>query len=512
MPDEATSPTPEQLWEKAAAYLESNETDGAQKCLLHWALLLDTETKKEWLDRLPQELFNAVSSIVQTAETISANANDTALAWVSIGQVWLDRDQPEWARSCFEKATSTGPDVAMAHHQLGLFHHQNGDIGQALKSLQQASQLDPGNAGIWHNIGQCHQKAADGERAIEAYETALAIEPTHPLAGVELAAILLKKLDLDEAISRLSAVIKQHPDNAAARHNRSQILLLQGEFEQGWIDFGYRFLAGTREHYPVDTHWNGEPIVDKHLLVHFEQGLGDTIMFSRFLPQVKALCGRLTFECQLTLVEQLRHSFPGIDIVAEGEAPTDFDVHLPLFTLGERLGLDETNLLGDRAYLTPPASTALPDSGKLRVGLAWAGNPHHKNDAKRSIAWEQFGTLTKLGDIDFYNLQVGPRAADCADSKVVSLEGQLNDVDATAAVIEQLDLVITVDTAVAHLAGALGKPTWVLLPAVPDWRWQLHRTDSPWYPQVKLYRQDIDEESWPKTLDRVKQALAKRLA
>ena len=117
-----------------------------------------------------------------------------------------------------------------------------------------------------------------------------------------------------------------------------------------------------------------------------------------------------------------------------------------------------------------------------------------------------------MGDINFYNLQVGPRAADCADSKVVSLEGQLNDVDATAAVIEQLDLVITVDTAVAHLAGALGKPTWVLLPAVPDWRWQLHRTDSPWYPQVKLYRQDIDEESWPKTLDRVKQALAKRLA
>ena len=139
MPDEATSPTPEQLWEKAAAHLESNEPDGAQKCLLHWALLLDTETKKEWLDRLPQELFNAVSSIVQTAETISANANDTALAWVSIGQVWLDRDQPEWARSCFEKATSTGPDVAMAHHQLGLFHHQNDDIGQ--RSEEHTSEL-----------------------------------------------------------------------------------------------------------------------------------------------------------------------------------------------------------------------------------------------------------------------------------------------------------------------------------------------------------------------------------
>jgi len=510
MPDETSSPTPEQLWEKAAAYLESGETDGAQKCLLHWALLLDAATKKEWLDRLPPELFNAISCIVQTAETVSANPNDTALAWVSIGQVWLDRDQPEWAHSCFEKATNIGPDIAMAHHKLGLSWHEKGDVGQAQKSLQQASQLDSGNAGIWHNLGQCHQKAEHRGQAIEAFETALAIEPDHPLAGVELAFIRLGELNLAEANARLSAVIKEHPDNAAARHNRSQVLLLQGQFKQGWIDFAYRFLAGTREHYPVDTHWNDEPIGDKHLLVHFEQGLGDTIMFSRFLPLAQRLCGKLTFECQRTLVDLLRHSFPGIDIVAEGEAPTDFDVHLPLLTLGERLGLDETNLLGDKAYLTPPYQAPLPDSGRLRVGLAWAGNPHHKNDANRSIAWKQFATLTELDEVDFFSLQVGPRAADCAGSNVVSLEGQLNDFAATAAVIEQLDIVITVDTTVAHLAGALGKPTWVLLPAVPDWRWQLSRADSPWYAQVKLYRRDTGDEGWPETLDRVKQDLAKR--
>jgi len=144
--------------------------------------------------------------------------------------------------------------------------------------------------------------------------------------------------------------------------------------------------------------------------------------------------------------------------------------------------------------------------------LAWAGNPQHKNDANRSIAWEQFATLTELDGGDFFSLQVGPRAADCAGSEVVSLEGQLNDVAATAAVIEPLDLVITVDTAVAHLTGALGKPTWVLITAMPDWRWQLSRTDSPWYSHVKLYRQDAGKAGWPKTLDRVKQDLPKRLA
>ena len=221
MPDVISSPTPDQLWEKAAAYLESGETDGAQKCLLHWALLLDAATKKEWLDRLPPELFNAVSCIVQTAETVSANPNDTALAWVSIGQVWLDRDQPEWAHSCFEKATDTGPDIAMAHHQLGLSWLKKGDVGQAQKSFQQAAKLNPGDAGTWHNLGKCHQEARQNERAVEAYETALAIEPDHPLAGVALASIRLDEFDLAEANVRLSGVIGHHPDNAAGRHNRS---------------------------------------------------------------------------------------------------------------------------------------------------------------------------------------------------------------------------------------------------------------------------------------------------
>ncbi len=221
MPDETSSPTPDQLWEKAAAYLESGETDGAQKCLLHWALLLDAAIKKEWMDRLPPELFNVVSCIVQTAETVSANPNDTALAWVSIGQVWLDRDQPEWAHSCFEKATDTGPDIAMAHHQLGLSWLKKGDVGQAQKSFQQAANLNPSDAGTWHNLGKCHQEARQNERAVEAYETALAIEPDHPLAGVSLASIRLAEFDIAEANVRLSGVIGHHPDNAAGRHNRS---------------------------------------------------------------------------------------------------------------------------------------------------------------------------------------------------------------------------------------------------------------------------------------------------
>ena len=512
MPAKASNPTPEQLWNKAAQYLESDETDGAQKCLLHWALLLDADSKKKWMDQLPSELFNAVNCIVQTAETILSNSNDTALAWISIGEVWLERDQPDWAHSCYKMATGIGPDIAMAHYKLGLSWHQSGNSSQALEAFQQASQLDPGNAGIWHNLGQCHQQTGRIEQSVEAYETALAIEPGHPLAGVALSSIHLSQWNIVGAETCLSQVIKYHPDNAPARHNRSQLLLLLGQYQQGWSDFACRFQTGTREHYPTKSLWSGEPVRDKKLLVHFEQGLGDTIMFSRFLPQMQALCGEMTFECQLTLVNLLKHSFPSLDIVAEGEAPDDFDVHLPLLSMGERLGLNESGLFGSRAYLSSPVRAALPASGKLRVGLTWAGNPNHDNDANRSIVWEQFANLTGLDDVDYFSLQLGPTADDCRGSNVISLDGQLDDCAATAAVIEKLDLVITVDTAVAHLAGALGKPTWVLLPIVPDWRWLLNRTDSPWYPNVTLYRQRAGEQGWQTTLERVRHDLAKRLA
>ena len=216
MPDETSSPTPDQLWEKAAVYLESGETDGAQKGLLHWALLVDDSTKKEWLDRLPPELFKALSCILKTAETVSANHNDTALAWISIGQVWLDRDQAEWAHSCFEKAIDTGPDIAMAHHQLGLSWLKNGNVEKAQKSFLRATKLNPGGADTWHNLGKCHQEAKQNERALEAYETALAIEPDHPLAGVALASIRLA-----ESNACLPGVTGHHPDNTRARHNRS---------------------------------------------------------------------------------------------------------------------------------------------------------------------------------------------------------------------------------------------------------------------------------------------------
>ena len=173
MSEKAASPTPDQLWDKAAEYLEANEADGAQKSLLHWAMLLEPAAKAAYLDRLPPQLFNAVSSIVRTAETLSDNPHDTAFACVSIGRAWLDRDLPAWAHACFLNAAAAAPKNEESHHELGLSWHRKNEARQALSAFQQAAKLNPNHAGTWHNIGQCHQRLGQASEPIEAYELSL---------------------------------------------------------------------------------------------------------------------------------------------------------------------------------------------------------------------------------------------------------------------------------------------------------------------------------------------------
>ncbi|MEC8972640.1 MAG: tetratricopeptide repeat protein, partial [Verrucomicrobiota bacterium] len=164
MPDKAASPTPEQLWDKAAGHLDANETDAAQQCLLHWALLLDAGARASWLDRLPPKLFDAVSSIVRTAETLSANPDDTALTWISIGRAWLEQEEPDWAHACLENAAAAAPENDAVHHELGLSWHRKNGLNQALEAFQTTARLNPGHAGTWHNLGQCHQQLGQADQ------------------------------------------------------------------------------------------------------------------------------------------------------------------------------------------------------------------------------------------------------------------------------------------------------------------------------------------------------------
>ena len=509
MTDSPDSPTPEQVWEAAFDALQSGDETKAQDGFLHWALLLDENAQAAWLNEIPAELHNTIGSILQTANTISASPNDAANTWERLGNTWSTADRPDWAHDCFTRATQIATESAVAHYHLGISYFGMGSIDEAQACFIRATKLDPTHADSRYNLGLCHQTNGNSESAKQEYLKVLELEPGHRYAGNNLASMHMGELNLSQARDCLDSVIKRHPENPPARRNRAQVLLLQGEFQQGWADFEYRFQTGTREQYPGKTPWHGEPIQDKHLLVHFEQGLGDTIMFSRFLPRLREQCGRLTFACQEPLLSLIKNSFPQIDVVAGDESATDFDVHLPLLSLGDRLGLHTKPDFQSGPYLKSDKHAALPDNGKPKVGVAWAGNPNHKSDVSRSIPWEQFKTVVELDGIDFYNLQVGPRASDCGD-RLISLKNRIADFSDTAAIVSQLDLVITVDTAVAHLAAALGKPTWILIAALPDWRWMMERDDSPWYPSVTLFRATL-QTGWDTTLVELKKRLLRQM-
>ena len=509
MTDSPNSPTPEQVWDYAVDLLKTGENDTAQNGFLHWALLLDESAQAAWLKQIPTELHSTIENILETANTILKHPNDAANTWERLGTTWTADDRPDWAHDCFHNATQAAPDSAVARYHLGVSHFGRASVAEAQSCFEQATKLDPNHAVSHYNLGLCHHANGADEAAQQAYENALKLEPGHRFAGNNLANRHMGRLELDQAKVQLDSVIKQHPDHPPTRRNRAQVLLLQGDFERGWSDFSFRFRTDTRQQYSAETLWRGEPIQDKQLLVHFEQGLGDTIMFSRFLPQLKERCDRLTFSCQKPLASILKNSFPQLEIVTEAKAPDSFDFHLPLLNLGERLGLNSESQFHSEPYLKPDKVAALPDNGQPKVGLVWAGNPNHKSDGSRSIPWEQFKTIVEVQRVDFFNLQVGPRALDCGD-ELIPLQNRIADFSDTAAIINELDLVITVDTAVAHLAGALGKPTWILIAALPDWRWMMGRSDTPWYSTAKLYRAST-ETRWSATLAEVKNQLPRQL-
>jgi hypothetical protein len=247
--------------------------------------------------------------------------------------------------------------------------------------------------------------------------------------------------------------------------------------------------------------WDGGDLNGRTVLVHNEQGFGDTIQFIRYLPEVCRRGGKIILACQRELFSLLK-GFPGIDHCIANDEPTppgsvDHQVCCPLLSLPGLLGTTAENIPADIPYLKADAEKArqwrqrLAGEERRKIGLAWAGRPNHPNDHNRSLNFSALAPLAEIPDARLINLQLGPAAGQAAESllKLTDWTDELKDFSDTAGLIENLDLVITADTAIAHLAGAMGKRVWVLLPFIPDWRWMLKRTDSPWYPTMRLFRQ-----------------------
>lgn len=390
-----------------------------------------------------------------------------------------------------------------------------GDCAGAVAQYEWVTQAAPDHAAAHLDLGCALVQLDRLEEAQAALERGLALEPRHGVGNKVLVRVLLGLQDWAGAQAAWARVDDEQLAPAERALDKALSFLLFGAFEQGWA-FMERHLAAlppdsSARSYPKPR-WDGAPFPGKTLLLHWEQGLGDTVMFIRYAALIKARGGRVVAQVQAALLP-LVQGMPGLDAVLGPEEPLPpYDLQVSLGSLpglfGTRLETIPAAVPYLRAPLTasPALEAALADPAPgLRVGLVWAGNPNHARDAQRSIPPGALAGLADVPGVVWYSLQVG-QDGPLPFEGIRTLGPLLTDFGATAWAIEHLDLVLTVDTSVAHLAGALGRPAWLLLTFIPDWRWLLGREDSPWYPSLRLFRQGKPNQ-WAEVVDRLREAL-----
>ncbi|MGH7089378.1 MAG: tetratricopeptide repeat protein [Stellaceae bacterium] len=397
----------------------------------------------------------------------------------------------------------------------------------AIGCLRRALTMQPNNAALFSNLGNILWLALEHEDAMAAFRRALALDPRRPEIHHNLGLLYFSLGDFPAAVGCFDRALALKPGTTLVLWDRALALLAAGDYARGFAAYEMRFdltdpsmlFDPKLRHVPGMKlpMWQGEPLAGRTIYVYAEQGLGDSVQFVRFLPLLAERGARIILDCQRELI-RLFASIPGIaELRPEGQPTPQADFHLPMMSLPFRLGITLANLAAHRPYITAPGGgPKLPRPGgtRLAAGIVWAGRPLHANDANRSMPLDQLLGLFDLPGLALYSLQKGARAADIAAigarALVHDLGPAIQDFADTAHLIMQLDLVITVDTSVAHLAGALGRPCFVLLPFTADWRWMGRRDDSPWYPSLRLFRQAAVRD-WRGVMRRVHDTLSAAL-
>ena len=419
--------------------------------------------------------------------------NDLAVALADQGKL-------EEAVANYRQALQLNPNYAEAHNNLGVALRDMGKRDEAIACLREALRLKQEFAPAHNNLGLAladQGKLAEGEYH---YREAIRIQPDYAEAYNNLGIVLRDVGKLWEALAAWEEALRLKPQYAAPRLNRALVWLLLGNFDQGWDEYEWRWTKKGMVQRPFrQPAWTGSPLEGRTLFIHAEQGLGDTLHFVRYASLAKERGGRVLFECQPVLHELVK-SCPGIDQVIPLNAPLpDFNVHVSLLSLPRIMGTRLASIPAKVPYLfadKDPTERWRKEIGSIRafkIGIAWQGDPKHEGDLYRSIPLSRFASVARQPGVHLFSLQKGPGTEQLHDVTVrfpiTDLGSKFETFADTAAAIKNLDLVLTVDSAVAHCAGALAVPVWLLLPTVPDWRWLLEREDSPWYPTMKLFRQ-----------------------
>jgi Flp pilus assembly protein TadD len=458
------------------------------------------------------------------------------------------------AIACYRRALALRPDYPLALNNLGLALTERALLGDALAAHRRAVEIDPRYADGHNGLAAALTAAGRWMEAADHYRRALALDRNHVEALANLARLLRLGDRLDEAaalVRRATALrpgdaelwnnlgitcqernesgaaiesfrhaLALEPRHVSAHVNLGMALLAAGRFAEGSAEYEWRWRGYRGARLPAlgAPLWDGKPIGGGTLLLWAEQGFGDTLQFVRYAPLLRRFAGRILLACPPPLVPLLR-SVSGLDDVLPWDAALPaIDAHVPLLGLLHRLGTTLDTVPQATPYLAaePQRIAALAPllaGGRPRIGLVWRGNPGHPNDARRSLPLPLLQPLLSLRGARFFSVQLGPAAADLAvpalAGRILDLSPAIGDFADTAAILDELDLLVTVDTAIAHLAGALGRPCWLLLPFSAEWRWLARREDSPWYPTLRLFRQERPG-AWPPVIARLVEALAQR--
>lgn len=436
------------------------------------------------------------------------------LAWFNLANLLRDQNRGDEALAAYRKADALQPGTAEILNNLGVQLYDKGAVEEALIHYDAALATKPGYSDALANRGNVLQRLGRMDEARTAIETALEHDPDNPVYRLNKSAFLAATGDHGESLNWADKAIAADPHYIKARLKRAGLLIQTGDLATGLREYEARFELANW-HRLVDAlpmpAWTGDGIHGKSLLLWNEQGFGDALMYARYLPDLLQRGARITVMVESALIRLFRESFGGISVYDLNDPPPEADLQASIMSLPHLMGTTLQTIPAKVPYLQAPSSDIDRWSSTIKetetdtrpkIGLIWAGNPGQSHDYTRSIPPDDVRPLLDRDDVRFVNLLVGPRGNEIRHENLIDVRKELTDFAATAALMQNLDLIISVDSAPAHLAGALSRPLWVLLSYDPDSRYFLKAATTPWYPGAKLFRQNAPG-GWKEVLMRV---------
>lgn len=441
----------------------------------------------------------------------------------NLGNALRHKGRHDEAIASLREALRLRPNYAEAHNNLAIALRQKGKHDEAVAAYHEALRLRPNYAEAHNNLGNSLRNTARFAESLDCYLKAIRLKPTYYDAHNNLGIAYAELGRFDDAIASYTECLKLRPTHVDAHLNRALTWLRKGDYAQGWAEYEWRWKKRSLTNRPLlQPQWNGFPIEGRRILLIAEQGHGDTFQFLRYARLLKARGATVIFECPEPLVKLLSR-VPEIDqLIPRGQPIPDYDVYAPLLTLPGLMSTSVAAIPAEVPYLQADPDLVehwrreLADVAEFKVGINWQGNPGYAGDRHRSIPLAHFAPLAKVPGVKLFSLQKnhGVEQLKGIEGKfpVIDLGGRLDGEHGpfmdTAAVMKNLDLFITSDTAVAHLAGALGVPVWMAISTTPDWRWMTDREDNPWYPTMRVFRQ-AEHMAWGPVFERIAAELRK---